>query len=160
MNRVARKGLVTAVVAGGLLAAAGSAQADSAAGGDAAGSPGVGSGNAVRLPAHIPVNACGNTVDVVGLLNSASGNACANTSTTKQPPRPGATVPPPPAHQPIPAPPNPPRAAPSDPGDEPSEPGPALAHTGAESLGLAVATGTGLLLGGVVLRRRLRTGRR
>ncbi|HEY5835823.1 chaplin [Streptomyces sp.] len=145
MNAVARKGLVTAVVAGGLLATAGSAQADSAAGGDTAGSPGVLSGNTVQVPAHVPVNVCGNTVDVVGALNSASGQACANTSAT------GETSPP--AHKPIPAPPNPPR-------DEPSDSGPALAHTGGEGVGLAVATGAGLLLGGVVLRRRFRTGRR
>jgi hypothetical protein len=80
MNRVARKGLVTAMVAGGVLASAGYAQADSAAGGESAGSPGVLSGNTVQVPVHVPVNVCGNTVDVVGLLNPAFGNACANTS--------------------------------------------------------------------------------
>ncbi|BBA95878.1 putative secreted protein [Actinacidiphila reveromycinica] len=80
MNRVARKGLVTAMVAGGVLASAGAAQADSAAGGVSAGSPGVLSGNSVQVPVHVPVNVCGNTVDVVGLLNPAMGNTCANTS--------------------------------------------------------------------------------
>lgn len=80
MNRVARKGLVTAMVAGGLLAAAGHAEADSAARGGSAGSPGVLSGNGVQVPVDVPVNVCGDTISVVGLLNSASGNACTNTS--------------------------------------------------------------------------------
>ncbi|SEO96307.1 chaplin [Actinacidiphila rubida] len=80
MDRVARKGLVTAMVAGGVLASAGYAQADAAAGGDTAGSPGVLSGNSVQVPVHVPVNVCGNTIDVIGLLNPASGNSCANTS--------------------------------------------------------------------------------
>ncbi|MCL2729372.1 MAG: chaplin [Actinomycetia bacterium] len=82
MDRLARKGLVTAMVAGGVLASAGYAQADAAADGDTAGSPGVLSGNSVQAPVHIPINVCGNTIDVIGLLNPASGNACANTSDT------------------------------------------------------------------------------
>lgn len=48
--------------------------------GGSSGSPGVLSGNTIQLPVDIPVNACGNTVNVVGLLNPASGNDCANTS--------------------------------------------------------------------------------
>ncbi|MGW5129160.1 chaplin, partial [Streptomyces sp. NPDC004069] len=51
-----------------------------AAEGAAAGSPGVLSGNTIQLPVDIPVNVCGNTVDVVGLLNPAAGNRCANAS--------------------------------------------------------------------------------
>jgi hypothetical protein len=43
-----------------------------------AGSPGVLSGNSVQVPVHIPVNLCGNTVDVIGLLNPAFGNSCVN----------------------------------------------------------------------------------
>jgi LPXTG-motif cell wall-anchored protein len=86
MNRVAQKGLVTAMVAGGLLAAgAGYARADSAARGDAAGSPGVLSGNSVEVPVHVPVNVCGNTVNVIGLLNPAMGNACANKAAPARP---------------------------------------------------------------------------
>ncbi|MYS23440.1 Small secreted domain [Streptomyces sp. DvalAA-14] len=80
MNRVARKGLVTAMVTGGVLASAGYAQADSAAEGAGTGSPGVLSGNTVQVPVDIPLNACGNTINVVGLLNPAIGNGCANTS--------------------------------------------------------------------------------
>ena len=80
MKRVARKGLVTAMVAGGVLASAGYAQADSAAEGDSVDSPGVLSGNTVQVPVDIPVNVCGNTISVVGLLNPVMGNVCANTS--------------------------------------------------------------------------------
>ncbi|MFE1171238.1 chaplin family protein [Streptomyces sp. NPDC058773] len=79
MRQVARKGLITAAAASGVLAmAAGYAHADAGAAGGAANSPGVGSGNNVQVPVHVPVNACGNTVNVVGLLNPAFGNRCAN----------------------------------------------------------------------------------
>ncbi|WP_442973910.1 chaplin family protein [Saccharothrix sp. ST-888] len=27
---------------------------------------------------HVPVNVCGNTVNVIGLMNPAAGNSCAN----------------------------------------------------------------------------------
>ncbi|MFJ3665267.1 chaplin [Streptomyces sp. NPDC090106] len=50
--------------------------ADSDAGGAAKGSPGVLSGNNVQVPVDAPVNACGNTVDAVALLNPAFGNSC------------------------------------------------------------------------------------
>ncbi|WP_043263650.1 chaplin [Streptomyces sp. CT34] len=79
MRRVARKGLITMAAAGGVLAmATGYAQADSGAVGTAANSPGVGSGNVVQAPVEAPVNVCGNTVNVVGMLNPAFGNHCAN----------------------------------------------------------------------------------
>ncbi|MEU9136531.1 chaplin [Streptomyces sp. NPDC048404] len=78
MKRVTRNGLIAAAAASGALAAAMPAQADSGADGAAAGSPGVISGNTVQLPVHIPVNLCGNTVNVAGLLNPAAGNRCAN----------------------------------------------------------------------------------
>ncbi|MFF5027478.1 chaplin [Streptomyces collinus] len=69
-----------AVVAGTILALAGAvpAFADSGATGGAANSPGVLSGNVVQIPVHVPVNVCGDTVDVIGLLNPAFGGACVN----------------------------------------------------------------------------------
>lgn len=70
--------LVMAAASGILTAAGGYAFADASAGGAAIGSPGVGSGNVVQVPVHVPVNLCGNTVDVIGLLNPAFGNECAN----------------------------------------------------------------------------------
>ncbi|MGW1543453.1 chaplin [Streptomyces sp. NPDC002309] len=65
--------------ASGALAVTFPAHADSAADGAAVGSPGLISGNTIQLPVHVPVNVCGNTVNVVGLLNPAAGNSCANT---------------------------------------------------------------------------------
>ncbi|MFE7704876.1 chaplin [Streptomyces sp. NPDC057486] len=74
-----KKIVAAAAVTGGLvLAGAGMAVADSGAQGAAAGSPGVISGNTIQVPVHVPVNLCGNTVSVIGLLNPAFGNYCAN----------------------------------------------------------------------------------
>ena len=69
-----------AFAAGAILALAGAAPAfaDSGAEGAAANSPGVLSGNVIQVPVHVPVNVCGNTVDVIALLNPSFGNACAN----------------------------------------------------------------------------------
>ncbi|MFJ3335858.1 chaplin [Streptomyces sp. NPDC086766] len=79
MRQVTRKGLMTVAAATGVLAAAGGyAHADAGASGAASHSPGVLSGNTVQAPVHVPVNVCGNTVDIVGLLNPAAGNTCAN----------------------------------------------------------------------------------
>ncbi len=78
MKRVARNGLIIAAAASGAVAVTMPVYADSAADGASAHSPGLISGNTVHLPVHVPVNACGNTVNVVGLLNPAVGNSCAN----------------------------------------------------------------------------------
>ncbi|MCF1595420.1 chaplin [Streptomyces muensis] len=79
MRRVTRYGVI-AVAASGAMAVTMPVYADSAADGAAADSPGLLSGNTVQLPVHVPVNVCGNTVNVVGLLNPAAGNSCANES--------------------------------------------------------------------------------
>ncbi|WNO75230.1 chaplin [Streptomyces sp. AM8-1-1] len=80
MRQLHRKGLATVMLTGGALALTGHAYADAGAEGAAAGSPGVLAGNTVQLPVHVPVNVCGNTINVVGLLNPAAGNSCENTS--------------------------------------------------------------------------------
>ncbi|NSC20744.1 chaplin [Streptomyces albus subsp. chlorinus] len=67
-----------AATSGLVLAGAGMAVADSGAQGAAVNSPGVVSGNVVQVPVHVPVNACGNTISVIGLLNPAFGNHCIN----------------------------------------------------------------------------------
>ncbi|MFB7336531.1 chaplin [Streptomyces adustus] len=69
-----------AVVAGLLLALGGAAPAfaDADAGGMAVGSPGVLSGNVIEIPVNIPVNLCGDSVDLIGLLNPAGGSVCDN----------------------------------------------------------------------------------
>ncbi|AWT42977.1 MULTISPECIES: chaplin [Streptomyces] len=46
--------------------------------GTAIGSPGVLSGNVIQIPIDLDVNACGNSINVVGLLNPAFGNTCVN----------------------------------------------------------------------------------
>ncbi|MFJ7998576.1 chaplin [Streptomyces sp. NPDC096310] len=68
------------IVAGLLLAvgAAAPAMADAGAEGVAVGSPGVLSGNVVQVPVHVPINVCGNSIDVIGILNPAFGNVCVN----------------------------------------------------------------------------------
>jgi hypothetical protein len=74
-----KRGLLVTVAAAGLLAAgAGAASASSTAQGVAANSPGFLSGNQIQVPIHVPVNVCGNTVDIIGLLNPAFGNECEN----------------------------------------------------------------------------------
>ncbi|GAA3970090.1 chaplin ChpH [Streptomyces marokkonensis] len=74
-----KKVVAVAAATGGLvLAGAGMAAADAGAQGAAVHSPGVLSGNVVQAPIHVPVNVCGNTIDVIGLLNPAFGNVCVN----------------------------------------------------------------------------------
>ncbi|MFI5828653.1 chaplin [Streptomyces sp. NPDC051578] len=80
MFRIA-KAVALTVAAGAVLAGgAGMATADATAEGAAIGSPGVLSGNVVQVPIHIPVNVCGNSINVVGILNPAFGNTCINAS--------------------------------------------------------------------------------
>ncbi|WBB60301.1 chaplin [Streptomyces sp. WMMC500] len=74
-----KKVVAVAAATGGLvLAGAGVAAADAGAQGAALQSPGVLSGNVVQAPIHVPVNVCGNTVNIIGLLNPAFGNTCVN----------------------------------------------------------------------------------
>ncbi|MGW1816483.1 chaplin [Streptomyces sp. NPDC002125] len=81
MRQVTRKGLITMAAAGGVLALGGGyAHADAGASSGASNSPGVLSGNSIQIPVDVPVNVCGNSVDVGGLLNPASGNECGNGS--------------------------------------------------------------------------------
>ncbi len=73
-----KKAAAVTMVAGGLVAAsagfASATEGGAHAGGTAVNSPGVGSGNVVQAPVHIPLNVVGNTVNVVGVLNPAFGN--------------------------------------------------------------------------------------
>ncbi|MFF0747443.1 chaplin [Streptomyces sp. NPDC004111] len=78
-----KKAAAITLVAGGLVAAgAGAASATGHSGAEANGkavqSPGVASGNLVQAPVHIPVNAVGNTVSVIGALNPTFGNEGVN----------------------------------------------------------------------------------
>ncbi|MEU8530502.1 MULTISPECIES: chaplin [Streptomyces] len=74
-------GKKAATVVAGLVIAMGAASpafADSEAVGFAAGSPGILSGNNVQVPINIPINVCGNSINIVALLNPAVGNVCIN----------------------------------------------------------------------------------
>ncbi|MER7841303.1 chaplin [Streptomyces sp. NPDC096040] len=70
--------LATALVLGGTAAAYADGGTGASASGTAVGSPGVLSGNVVQIPIYIPINVCGNTVNVLALLNPAAGNVCVN----------------------------------------------------------------------------------
>ncbi|MET9571666.1 chaplin [Streptomyces virginiae] len=78
MSRIAKAFAITAVTGSAVVAGAGLAVADAGAHGAAVGSPGVLSGNLLQVPVHVPVNVCGNTVNVIALLNPAFGNTCVN----------------------------------------------------------------------------------
>ncbi|MFG2142041.1 chaplin [Streptomyces sp. NPDC048650] len=80
MNTAKKAALVLATAGLAAGAATGSAfAADGAqAQGQAVKSPGIGSGNLVQAPVHVPVNATGNSVNVIGVLNSAFGNGTVN----------------------------------------------------------------------------------
>ncbi|AKN71587.1 chaplin [Streptomyces sp. PBH53] len=72
----------TTTVLTGVLTLAGAAGAVAAEPGPTTGvavdSPGVVSGNVVQIPVEVDANVCGNTINVVGLLNPAAGNTCVN----------------------------------------------------------------------------------
>lgn len=78
MSRIAKALLVSAAAGVAVTGTAGLAMADAGAQGAAVGSPGVVSGNTVQVPVHIPIDLCGNTIDVIGVLNPAFGGTCAN----------------------------------------------------------------------------------
>ncbi|TDC68594.1 chaplin [Streptomyces hainanensis] len=66
----------TALAAVSVLGAAGVANADSNAIGFASHSPGVLSGNNIQIPIDLDLQVCGNTVNIIALLNPTFGNVC------------------------------------------------------------------------------------
>src|SRR3954469_21487200 len=71
------RGMFAAAAATSLLSLCGSpAMADSHANGSAVDSPGVVSGNDVQVPVDVPLNLCGNAVDVIAALDPVFGNDC------------------------------------------------------------------------------------
>ncbi|MEV0370969.1 chaplin [Streptomyces sp. NPDC050636] len=77
MNTAKKAALVLAATGLALGAAAGSAFAADADG-KATNSPGVGSGNQVQAPVHVPVNATGNSANIIGALNPTFDNTSSN----------------------------------------------------------------------------------
>ncbi|AYL36145.1 chaplin [Streptomyces fungicidicus] len=78
MSRIAKAATLALGTGAVVIGGAGMASAHAGAEGAAVHSPGVLSGNVIQAPVHAPVNVCGNTVNVVGFLNSAVGNHCVN----------------------------------------------------------------------------------
>ncbi|MER8067264.1 chaplin [Streptomyces sp. NPDC094034] len=78
MSRIAKAVVLSTAAAAAVAGASGAAVADAGAEAAAIGSPGVISGNVVQVPIHLPVNVCGNTINVIGLLNPAFGHTCIN----------------------------------------------------------------------------------
>ncbi|MER5733368.1 chaplin [Streptomyces sp. NPDC002138] len=83
MKKRLMRGTTLAVASAAVLM--GGAGLASAHGGDGASaqgvakdSPGVLSGNLLQVPVDVPVNVCGNTVNVIALLNPAFGSTCVN----------------------------------------------------------------------------------
>ncbi|KAB7845447.1 chaplin [Streptomyces mobaraensis NBRC 13819 = DSM 40847] len=76
MSRIAKAVLMTAAAGAVAAGASGVAVADSNANGAAVGSPGVISGNTIQVPIHVPINLCGNSIDIIALLNPTFGNTC------------------------------------------------------------------------------------
>ncbi|GAB2458075.1 chaplin [Streptomyces incanus] len=83
MPRIAKVGAAALGTGAVVLSGAGRAAADAGAHAAVSHSPGVASGNVVQVPVHAPINAYGNTADVLGFLNPAVGNRCVNDSHNK-----------------------------------------------------------------------------
>ncbi|MGK5733569.1 chaplin [Streptomyces sp. URMC 124] len=78
MSRIAKAAALTVAAGVAVTGAAGVATAASGANGAAVGSPGVISGNVIQVPIQVPINLCGNTIDIIALLNPTFGNTCVN----------------------------------------------------------------------------------
>ncbi|MER7486002.1 chaplin family protein [Streptomyces sp. NPDC126497] len=120
------------------------------------GLPGIASGNDVRVPVHLPVNACGNSVNLIGLFNDAYGNTCVNGGYGEED-EPEKETPTPPVKVKTP----PPYEAEKPPAEEePHGNPPHLAQTGSDGMIAASAAGAVLITGGAMLYRRSRTASR
>ncbi|MFF9483513.1 chaplin [Streptomyces sp. NPDC014676] len=121
-------------------------------------SSGLASGNNVQVPVHLPVNACGNDVDVIGLFNDAYGDTCVNHGGYGgygEEDEPEKETPPPPTHVKLP----PAHEVEKPPAEESEVPGnpPHLAETGSDGMIAAAAAGAVLITGGAMVYRRSRT---
>ncbi|WP_405525303.1 chaplin [Streptomyces canus] len=135
----------------------GSGQDEDADGGTEA-SPGVGSGNDVRVPVEAPLNVCGDSAGLAAVLDPAFGNSCAEDTSDGYGDTPATTPPstPPPGGKSTPPPAGGDHATPPPPaGDRP-----ALAETGSEALLGASAASAALIAAGGVLYRRSRAASR
>ena len=76
--RIRTAAAVAVLAFGAILGSAGAVAADPdpVVTGVAASSPGVLSGNVIQVPIGVPINLCGTSVSVIGLLNPASATMC------------------------------------------------------------------------------------
>ncbi|MEY7981107.1 chaplin, partial [Streptomyces pilosus] len=118
------------------------------AGGAAQGSPGVLSGNVIQAPVDLSLNACGNSVNLVGLFNDASDNTCVNETGREKEKEKDKETPEPPTKVKTP----PTRDEEPPAGEVPGNP-PHLAETGSDGMLAASAAGAALLTGGAMLYR-------
>ncbi|MFI5662694.1 chaplin [Streptomyces sp. NPDC051684] len=68
----------TAVMGSAAMASAVDGPDGASATGVAQNSPGVLSGNVIQIPIDVPINACGNSLNLIAGLNPAGGNTCVN----------------------------------------------------------------------------------
>ncbi|GAA0337625.1 chaplin [Streptomyces olivoreticuli] len=88
MNSAKKAALVLAAAGMALSASVGAATAHdedhgrfegAVADGVAKGSPGIISGDVIQIPVQVPLNVCGNTIDIlIAILNPTFGNTCVN----------------------------------------------------------------------------------
>ncbi|MFG2881271.1 chaplin [Streptomyces sp. NPDC048297] len=77
------RSFATTAVLAGALALTGATAAHAASDPDpttgvASNSPGLVSGNVIQVPVDIPINLCGDSIDIIGLLNPAAASTCSN----------------------------------------------------------------------------------
>ncbi|MEU4090729.1 chaplin [Streptomyces aureus] len=78
MFKLGSVAVLTAAAGALVFTGAGVASADAGAQGVAYGSPGVLSGNVVQIPISVPINVCGNSLNILSALNPTFGNTCVN----------------------------------------------------------------------------------
>ncbi|MEU8544336.1 chaplin [Streptomyces sp. NPDC048717] len=88
MSRFAKAAAVIVGTGAVALSGAGLATADAGAAGAAVNSPGVISGDVVEVPINLDLNLCGDSINVIGLMNPAFGDICANVDDIDEEPEP------------------------------------------------------------------------
>ncbi|MFE2427336.1 chaplin [Streptomyces sp. NPDC059373] len=84
MKRLSKAAVLTVAAGAAILGTAGGAVAHDGHSGASAeakaiGSPGVLSGNVIQVPVNVPINVCGNSIDLIlAIANPAIGNVCIN----------------------------------------------------------------------------------
>lgn len=77
MHGIAKRGLALAAATSGLvLGTAGIAAADATAAGEVSHSGGIVAGNQIQVPANVPINLCGDQVNVIAALNLNAPAKC------------------------------------------------------------------------------------